>query len=88
MMFPWYGPSALRMIMTFYREINKLGYDNDWQKFFDESGDLFTLKQIFKSHTSWVFATTLRAWYLNGREPDYDPNIYGQWYVKRGDDIM
>lgn len=87
-MFPWYGPCVLRAIQTFYREINKLGYDNDWQKFIDESGDLLTLKQIFKSHMSWVFATSLRAWYLNGREPDYDPNIYGRWYVERGDDIM
>jgi hypothetical protein len=87
LMFPWYGPSVLRAINTFYREINKKGYDNDWQKFFDESGDLLTLKQTFKSYT-WTFATVLRAWYLYDREPDYDLNVYGRWYVKREDDTM
>lgn len=87
LMFPWYGPSVLRAIQTFYREINKRGYDNDWQKFFDESGDQLTLKQIFHSYT-WTFATVLRAWYLYDREPDYDPNVYGLWYVNREDDIM
>jgi hypothetical protein len=87
LMFPLYGPSVLRAIDTFYREINKKGYDNNWQKFFDESGDLLTLKQTFKTYT-WTFATVLRAWYLYDREPDYDPNVYGQWYVNREDDTM
>lgn len=87
LMFPWYGPSVLRAIQYFYREINKKGYDNDWQKFFDESGDLLTLKHMFHSYT-WMFATVLRAWYLYDREPDYDPNVYGRWYVKREDDTM
>lgn len=87
LMFPWYGPSVLKAIQTFYREINKKGYDNDWQKFFDESGDLLTPKQTFKSYT-WTFATVLRAWYLYDREPDYDPNVYGCWYVNREDDTM
>lgn len=87
LMFPLYGPSILRAIQIFYREINKKGYDNDWQKFFDESGDLLTLKQTFKTYT-WTFATVLRAWYLYDREPDYDPNVYGRWYVNREDDTM
>ena len=68
LMFPWCGPSVLRALNTFYREINKKGYDNNWQKFFDESGDLLTLKQTFKSYTL-TFATVLRAWYLDGIEP-------------------
>lgn len=72
LMFPWYGPSVLRAIQTFYREINKRGYDNDWQKFFDGFGD--HLDQIFHSCT-WTFATELRAWYLYDREPDY-PQTY------------
>ena len=60
LMFPWYGPSVLRAINTYYREINKKGYDNDWQKFFDESGDLLTLKCTFGSFT-WTFVKILRA---------------------------